>query len=494
MLETYGSEILPFELTSNSVKFDLRRAVPWLLEKFGLWQYVERGELVTTAATVDGGELAWQLTQVSAGIKICDERACNPLTGRRLFGDSGYDKVQSRYVCIPLHVHISKDNHEFYSNHLENFFQELNSIEDEYPSGLQFTQGADMCSLHKTLKRGGAMKNKNFGCYCCNIFKEDLARPNCALCVDCIQLGKSEPCYHQQVSDEALMLRLQDEFNDMVRDYPYLSNFDVLQSRIHSGTTAVRDHRSDYRHIDFDTASATVAARLQFRSLLEKELRLRNKGIQQQMEANCIELKELLLLEQCFLLLKSILSESTLEGAMIKLEKAIPCLLHLENRISDTMITFLLRRGIQLREENREETERLIKAIQLVFNEQLFGRPGSPSNWKFPLNDDGTMGEIKLSNWRARRVVEHINELIAVCLPTEDDRNRWDSDFQSYRQVIKVCFSGFDVLHLCLYFIAHLYLFFSLLNRRCNKKTTLSMMILHHFRTRQMYFSGNGCN
>ncbi len=99
MLETYGSEILPFELTSNSVKFDLRRAVPWLLEKFDLWQYyVERGELVTTASTVDGGELAWQLTQVSAGIKICDERACNPLTGRRLFGDSGYDKVQSRYV------------------------------------------------------------------------------------------------------------------------------------------------------------------------------------------------------------------------------------------------------------------------------------------------------------------------------------------------------------------------------------------------------------
>ena len=255
------------------------------------------------------------------------------------------------------------------------------------------------------------------------------------------------------------MLRLQDEFNDMVRDYPYLSNFDVLQSRIHSGTTAVRDHRSDYRHIDFDTASATVAARLQFRSLLEKELRLRNKGIQQQMEANRIELMELLLLEQRFLLLKSILSESTLEGAMIKLEKAIPCLLHLENRISDTMITFLLRRGIQLREENREETERLIKAVQLVFNEQLFGRPGSPSNWKFPLNDDGTMGEIKLSNWRARRVVEHINELIAVCLPTEDDRNRWDNVFQSYRQVIKVCFSGFDVIHLSLYFITHLYIY-----------------------------------
>ncbi len=61
--------------------------------------------------------MAWQLTQVSAGIKICDERAINPLTGQRLFRESGYDKVQSRYVRFPLYVHIAKDNSEFYSNH-----------------------------------------------------------------------------------------------------------------------------------------------------------------------------------------------------------------------------------------------------------------------------------------------------------------------------------------------------------------------------------------
>jgi len=47
-----------------------------------LWEFVERRELVTMAATVDGGELAWQLTQVSAGVKICDERAVDPLTGQ----------------------------------------------------------------------------------------------------------------------------------------------------------------------------------------------------------------------------------------------------------------------------------------------------------------------------------------------------------------------------------------------------------------------------
>jgi hypothetical protein len=82
MLESHGRKLLPYEVTSNSVKFDLRREVPWLLKKFGLWEFVERRELVTMAATVDGGELAWQLTQVSAGVKICDERAVDPLTGQ----------------------------------------------------------------------------------------------------------------------------------------------------------------------------------------------------------------------------------------------------------------------------------------------------------------------------------------------------------------------------------------------------------------------------
>ncbi len=82
---------------------------------------------------------------------------------------------------------------------------------------------------------------------------------------------------------------------------------------------------------------------------------MRNKPLHQQMEANRVELKELLMIEQRFLLIKSVLSETSLEAAMIKLEKAIPCLLHLENRISDIMITFLLRREMQICEKIQKQ-------------------------------------------------------------------------------------------------------------------------------------------
>ena len=66
---TWG-KILPFELTTNSVKFNIHIAVKWLMEKHGLWDYVLDGDIVTMAATVDGGALAWKLSDVSAGIKF----------------------------------------------------------------------------------------------------------------------------------------------------------------------------------------------------------------------------------------------------------------------------------------------------------------------------------------------------------------------------------------------------------------------------------------
>jgi hypothetical protein len=438
LLENHGRQILPYEVSSNAVVFDIERAVPWLLEKFGLWEYVTSGEMVTVAATVDGGELAWQLTQVSAGIKICDERAVDPLTGKHLFGDSGYDNVQSRYVCFPLHVHIAKDNKEFYANHLSSFFHKLNEMEDAYPLGLQFTQGADMCSLQKTVRRGGAMKNKKYGCYCCNVHKDDLAKPNGEPCDDCIQQGVAQPCYHHQVSDESLMEHLQDEYDDLVRDYPYLLTFPFKNSRIRNGTTAVHDTRSDFRHIDFDMANSSVTSRLQFRSLLEKELRLRNMAVSQHTEANRIDLKELLLVEQRFQLMADVLNESSIEQAMIKLEKAVPCLLHLENRISDAMIAHLFRKGLQNVEENATATDQLMRSIELVFNERLFGAPGCASNWKFPVNDNGTMAAIKLSNWRARRVVQNIDVLVETCLPDPSDRDKWNNVFSLFTRVIEV--------------------------------------------------------
>jgi len=58
----------------------------FILTAFGLWKYVKRGESCQVAATVDGGQLSWKVTQISAGIKLINA------------SDGGSVTIQAEYV------------------------------------------------------------------------------------------------------------------------------------------------------------------------------------------------------------------------------------------------------------------------------------------------------------------------------------------------------------------------------------------------------------
>jgi hypothetical protein len=196
---------------------------------------------------VDGGQLAWKLTQISAGIKIVDERSIDPRTGELLFGATGDENVQSSNHCFPLEVCISKDNKDFYNTHLTSFFSQLNKFEDDHSEGIVLAYPADMCSQCKTVRQGGAMKLSAYACYCCGIHKNDLAKPNDTMCQDCIRLGR-RICYHHGVMDEDLLLHLTDEKNDMEREWRHLSRYPFTESRIKFGNSGIGDGTTDPRH------------------------------------------------------------------------------------------------------------------------------------------------------------------------------------------------------------------------------------------------------
>ena len=338
------------------------------MQQHGLWDFVERGEIVTMAATCDGGDLAWKLTQISAGVKIVDPRAIDPCTGELLFGENGHTKVQSNTVCYPLHYYLAKDNKSFYDNKLSGFFEDINNFEDANQNGLKFAQPADMASLQKTVKRGGAMKNKTYGCYCCNIHKNDLHKANLLPCQDCHVNGITHPCYHQPVSDEAMLERLKAEKIQHEQAWPHLLcvPLPIHGSTIHFGPNVV-DPSTDPRHIEFQGVSIEVW--VQHVRLLEKELQLRGIPPLGRTGAELrIQLIEILLAEHTYSLLKKIVECNNLDEAMILIEKALPCLLHLENRSSEAMIGRLLRRGFDLREGDKEATEALQLAIEKIMN------------------------------------------------------------------------------------------------------------------------------
>ncbi len=311
-LEQYGSEILPFENSNNSIKFDIPQTVKWLLEQYGLWRYVANGEQVTVAATCDGGELAWKLIQVSAGIQLVDRRAADPLTGSLLFTESGRHKVQYRNVCFPLQVHLAKDNRNFYDLQLSGFFSQFNIMESELSAGLRFSHGADMSSLQKTVKRGGAMKNKIYGCYCCNIHRDDLVRPNLLPCHDCMVLEPENgpPCYHQEVADEQLFERLRVEKSEHEAVWPHLALLPLARSRVRFGEAGVNNSVHDPMHIEY--RGTTISQRQQHHRLLETELSIRNIAeAGRSTEELRIQLHEILLVEASYMVLKKCWQQTT---------------------------------------------------------------------------------------------------------------------------------------------------------------------------------------
>jgi hypothetical protein len=257
-----------------------------------------------------------------------------------------------------------------------------------------------MFSIQKTVCHGGAMKSKNFACYCCNIHKNDLVKANAVPCDDCIAGNSLHPCYHQLISDEVLIQRFRTEKCELEQHWPHLLLLPPTRSRIRFGTLDISDPRYDPLHIEYVPTS--VNARIQHARLIEEELIMRGLHV---IGANAAERKlqlhEVLVTEQRYKLMKEVVSCNNVDDAMIIIEKAIPCLLHLENRTSEAMIFHLIRNGLQLRENDSRAAHGLRCAIENEVNEVIFGDPTCKSNRQFPLQDDGTMGAIKFANWKA---------------------------------------------------------------------------------------------
>lgn len=153
------------------------------------------------------------------------------------------------------------------------------------------------------------------------------------------------------------------------------------------------------------------------------------------------------------------MEQNSLDDSMVALEKAVPCLLHLENRGSEGVIGFVFLLGLSIREENTIETESYITAVTTIINEELFGEPRCPSNWVFPLDDNGGMGEIKFANWRARKIVEEMDSLIDVSFPGDEranQRDKWKEAVLTWRAMIKVCLLSFFSFFFNLRYTYHL--------------------------------------
>jgi len=90
------------------------------------------------------------------------------------------------------------------------------------------------------------------------------------------------------------------------------------------------------------------------------------------------------------------------EAALMLIMQAIPCIMHLENRVGEKLITVLLAMGSEIfrRERGLKSLKRYCTAVEHILNTKILGTLARPKQWKVPLNDKGdAINKVSLSKF-----------------------------------------------------------------------------------------------
>jgi hypothetical protein len=118
------------------------------------------------------------------------------------------------------------------------------------------------------------------------------------------------------------------------------------------------------------------------------------------------------------------------ENAMYLVLQAVVCILHLENRVGLKSIESILRSGLsnakkgilewQQSSGEQKRKEEYVHHITDILQTKILGSAVSPSQWYFPLNEEGDMGTLLMDNNRTRLVMNSIELIVEASFPDAD--------------------------------------------------------------------------
>ena len=100
---------------------------------------------------------------------------------------------------------------------------------------------------------------------------------------------------------------------------------------------------------------------------------------------------------------------------LTSIDKCIPCILHLEMRVSEKILEMLIAQGFKFRLSGREKNDYKEK-ITTIVNEEKFKHVNTLGQWRFPESKNGKalMGEVKLTNGQAREFIQKVHLLLRI--------------------------------------------------------------------------------
>ena len=148
-------------------------------------------------------------------------------------------------------------------------------------------------------------------------------------------------------------------------------------------------------------------------------------------------------------LVKQIGENDTRTAVMEKIMQYVPCVLHLENRVALKILTMLLIEGISNAAAGNITScnEDTIKQREISFlqkSSNLVSKClGEDVTWEVPVekksgSEKQSIGIINMENYRCRKVVDSITDLVELCIPDDERRRKWNDAIFHYNKLMRI--------------------------------------------------------
>ena len=454
-VELLGDIKVPYELMhleqGEAIKFDEEKVLVLLIKAYGLH---ETGKVrnLRFAQSMDGANLTKHLSHVMGGLKICDPSAICPLTKAPLFmGD--FVKAQSRNLCFPWRIHMGNETGEMY-NHFSSSF---NFMETTRQQGIEpylpfiISTEIDMSATWKGLKRGGGAKVATHPCHCCGIYSKDLVAIAGSPCDRWCRNHPNVKCYHHPMVTDAVLEGMAEEVKELEDALKATIQTVRAESKI-TREDPESNHGRENAQLDCNSIwfrPTNDDNRNKFSLLLNTELQLRDLPRRGNLTRRRADLKKELVKEYKLNTLSvQVKACERSDKALFLVMQAIPCVLHMENRVGLKFFTMIVLEGLSnarkglLFHECNSEVQRIrlyIESVERTVNRSVLGNNIHPSSWTCPYDEKvGKLAPLSLDNNKTRKVVNSFEELVEVSVSEQDRKDIWNKCIPKYREAMEL--------------------------------------------------------
>ena len=394
--------------------------------------YGLKGIALTRAVQIgwssDGADLTKLRKHTSLGMRILDLEAKVPGTEELLYHD-GFDEkgdpilknYHSKEIANFMIICATNETNSLYRDHMRTFFEFINKANEE---GIEYegqryyissTFPADMSCHWKVLNMGGACKTKGLFCHHCGCHSNELTsfRTDSLRCDWCKEHNNPK-CYHFAVDTEEEINRKRQVCIDLERKYTYLFYNDVnscapqLKRDTFLSDPSMLSKHNLPNHIEYEVQSPSCA--VQFSNALTRQLLSRRIIPEAGLEVRRKRLKQVLHDEDLYFYLKRTLQryDNSSEDRLVPVAWAVPCIMHMHNRVVEKLTAVVIRKGFSLR-ATQEKKIAYKNMLEHTINCTIFGSFNSQSKWTLPMTEDkATCKDISFSDGKAKKVMANI--------------------------------------------------------------------------------------